>query len=35
MRNLLSFELVFSYRQHIIILSGYFQKILLIVFSFH
>ena len=35
MRNLLSSELVFSYRQWIIILSGCFQKILLIVFSFH
>lgn len=35
MRNLLSFELVFSYRQYIIILSGCFQKILLIVFSLH
>ena len=35
MRNLLSSELVFSYRQWIIILSGCVQKILLIVFSFH
>lgn len=35
MRNLLSFELVFSYRQHIIILSGLLSKNSFIVFSLH